>query len=216
MFFCQSSTKNCAALVEILPKYGRASGQQINKTKSSITFSSKTPPAVKEEAKLILGISKGGGVGKYLGVPEHFGRKKRDLFTALVDRIRQRAMSLSTRLLSKAGKLTMLKSVLTSTLTYTMSCFLIPVSLCKRIQSVLTRYWWDGPQGKKKMCWVAWDKLTQPKGSGGLGFRDIQIFNQALLGKVAWRILTAPSSLLARTLMGKYCHKNELSKSLSV
>lgn len=39
MFFCQSSTKNCAALVEILPKYGRAYGQQINKTKSSITFS---------------------------------------------------------------------------------------------------------------------------------------------------------------------------------
>ncbi|XP_056848923.1 uncharacterized protein LOC108820218 [Raphanus sativus] len=57
------------------------------------------------------------------------------------------------------------------------------------------------------MCWLAWDKLTKPKGTGGLGLRDIQIFNQALLAKIAWRILTAPNCLLARVLTGKYCHK---------
>lgn len=212
MFFCHSSVKNCNTLVEILSKYGKASGQQINKSKSSITFSSKTPSTVKEEAQSILGIRKEGGVGKYLGLPEHFGRRKKDLFTSLVDRIRQTALSLSTRFLSKAGKLTMLKSVLTATPTYTMSCFLLPVSLCKRIQSVLTRFWWDGPQGKKKMCWVAWDKLTQPKSSGGLGFRDIQLFNQALLAKIAWRIMTTPNCLLARILVGKYCHKQSFLK----
>lgn len=206
MFFCQSSAKNCETLVEILLRYGEASGQQINKSKSSITFSSKTPTAMKEGAKSFLGISKEGGVGKYLGLPEHFGRRKRDLFTSIVDKIRQRAQSLSTRFLSKAGKLTMLKSVLTAQPTYPMSCFLLPVSLCKRIQSVLTRFWWDGPQGKKKMCWVSWDKLTQPKSSGGLGFRDIQLFNQAFLAKIAWRLITAPNCLLLRILMGKYCH----------
>lgn len=82
-----------------------------------------------------------------------------------------------------------------------------PVSLCNRIKSTLTRFWWDHSAEKKSMCWVAWDKLTKPKASGGLGPRDIQLFNQALLGKVAWRILTSPSCLLARVLTGKYCHK---------
>ena len=57
------------------------------------------------------------------------------------------------------------------------------------------------------MCWVSWDRLSKPKAAGGLGFKDIQLFNQALLAKQAWRILTNPGSLLARILLGKYCHK---------
>lgn len=90
-----------------------------------------------------------------------------------------------------------------------MSCFQLPVSLCKRIQSTLTRFWWDDSEEKRKMCWVAWSKLTKPKKQGGLGLRDIQLFNQALLAKIAWRILTVPQCLLARVLKGKYCHKRD-------
>lgn len=160
---------------------------------------------VKRQA--ILGIAKEGGVGKYLSFPEHFGKRKKNIFTSVVDRIRQRASSWSSRFLSRTGKLTMFKAVLTSILTYTMLCFQVHVSLCKRIQRALTRFWWNPSNDKKCMCWVSWDKLTRPKTSGGLCLRDIQIFNQALLAKLAWRILTSPSCLLARVLKSKYCHK---------
>lgn len=40
---------------------------------------------------------------------------------------------------------------------------------------------------------------------GGLGFKDINQFNDALLAKLSWRLLTAPNCLLARILTGKYC-----------
>lgn len=206
MFFCKSDIKNCAALMEILGKYEKASGQMINPQKSAITFSAKTPPDIKERVKVHLGIQREGGLGKYLGLPELFGRKKRDLFTIIVDRIRQRACSWSSRFLSSAGKLIMLKSVLAAMPTYTMSCFKLPNSLYKRIQSALTRFWWDASMDKKKMCWISWQKLTKAKGEGGLGFRDLQCFNDALLAKNSWRILTNHSCLLARTLLGKYCH----------
>ena len=87
-----------------------------------------------------------------------------------------------------------------------MSCFLRPVSLCKKIQSVLTRFWWDGSDSRKKICWISWENLTKPKSLGGLGFRDIQDFNKALLGKLAWKLLTKQDCLLSRILLGKYCH----------
>lgn len=70
----------------------------------------------------------------------------------IVDRIRQKAQSWSSHLLSQAGRFTMLKLVLAAIPTYTMTCFILPTSMYKRIQSTLTRFWWDGSQENKKMC----------------------------------------------------------------
>lgn len=206
MIFTKSNKQSCSTLLHILRDYELASGQKINPDKSSISFSSKTPLVELQRVKAHLGISKEGGVGKYLGLPEHFGRKKKDLFASIVTRMKQTASGWSSRFLSTAGKMTMLQSVLSAIPAFAMSCFRLPVGLCNQIQSVLIRFWWDNSNGDKKICWLAWDKLTKPKSMGGLGFRDVQLFNQALLGKIAWRILTKPNCLLARNLKGKYCN----------
>lgn len=75
-----------------------------------------------------MGLTREGGVGKYLGLPEHFDQGK-----SMIDRIRQQAKSWSKRFLSSAGKLVMLKSVLSANPTHAMFCFELPMSLCKRI-----------------------------------------------------------------------------------
>jgi len=180
MFFCKTNPTCCGALSNILKKYELASGQSINLAKSAITFSSKTPQDIKRRVKLSLRIDNEGGIGKYLGLPEHFGRRKRDIFSSIVDRIRQRSHSWSIRFLSSAGKQILLKAVLSSMPSYAMMCFKLPASLCKQIQSVLTRFWWDSKPDKRKMAWVSWDKLTLPINEGGLGFREIEEFNDAL------------------------------------
>ncbi|CAA7017283.1 unnamed protein product [Microthlaspi erraticum] len=46
---------------------------------------------------------------------------------------------------------------------------------------------------------------ARSKRDGGLGIRKIQSFNDSLLAKLSWRLLTKPSSLVARVLLGKYC-----------
>ena len=54
------------------------------------------------------------------------------------------------------------------------------------------------------MHWLSWEKLCRSKGEGGLGFRDIHVFNLAMLAKQGWRLVQNPNSLCARVLGAKY------------
>jgi hypothetical protein len=49
-----------------------------------------------------------------------------------------------------------------------------------------------------------------PKGRGGLGFRDMKLFNQALLARQVWRLIQFPQSLCPKLLKAKYYPKCEL------
>lgn len=210
MFFLEANQGNCEALTEILNKYESASGQAINKEKSAITFSRRTPTTLKAMMKEKLQIQKEGGTGKYLGLPEQFGRKKRDIFASVVNKIKQKARGWSNKFLSSAGKMVMLQSVLSAVPSFSMSYFALPVSLCKRIQSTVTRFWWDSNESTKKMAWVSWTEIAKPKALGGLGFRDFQTYNAALLAKISWRLVQNPHCLLGKVLMGKYCPENNI------
>lgn len=54
------------------------------------------------------------------------------------------------------------------------------------------------------MYWGTWSKLTEPKAVGGLGFKDFEVLNVALLAKQFWRLINCPSSLWAKVLKGLY------------
>ena len=54
------------------------------------------------------------------------------------------------------------------------------------------------------MAWLSGDKLCEPKGRGGMGFRHLQLFNLALLAKQGWRLQTCQNSLFYFVLKAKY------------
>jgi hypothetical protein len=55
-----------------------------------------------------------------------------------------------------------------------------------------------------KIAWLKWSKMGLAKQKGGLGYRDLEQFNMALLAKQGWRIMLNPDSLVAEVLKSKY------------
>lgn len=59
------------------------------------------------------------------------------------------------------------------------------------------------------MHWKAWEQLSDPKSEGGIGFKDIEAFNIALVGKQLWRMLTRKDTLMAKVFKGRYFSKSD-------
>ena len=97
--------------------------------------------------------------------------------------------------MSSGAKDTLIKSVLQSISTYAMGIFKFPAGLVEELEQIIRNFWWGDETNKRKMHWLSWDKLARPKAHGGIGFRDLRVFNQTLLARQAWRLLTSPDSL---------------------
>lgn len=52
----------------------------VNYRKSSLTFGARVKADVKTQMRRLMGIHNEGDNGKYLGFPEQFGRKKKEMF----------------------------------------------------------------------------------------------------------------------------------------
>lgn len=93
--------------------------------------------------------------------------------------------------------------------TYPMSCFKLPADVCKKMKAYISNYWWGSAIDSHKIHWQKWTNLTRHKEEGGMGFRDLPLFNQAMLGKQGWRIITRPEALCTKVLKGKYFPNGE-------
>lgn len=87
LFFTLANSKSAKEIKRILTVYEKVSGQAVNLRKSAITFGKKVKPANKRQVRNILNIHNEGGRGKYLGLPEQYGRKKSEMFQFILEKV---------------------------------------------------------------------------------------------------------------------------------
>ena len=107
-------------------------------------------------------------------------------------------------MLSKAGKEVLIKVVALAIPTYTMSCFKLPDSLCDELIAMIRKFWCGQRKDENKIPWLSWEKMCEPKSKGGMGFKNLKLFNLALLAKQGWRLQVGHDSLVYRVLKAKY------------
>ena len=124
---------------------------------------------------------------QYLGMPLGASYKAFAIWTPIVEKIERRLVGWQKIYLSRGGRLTLLKSTLSSLSTYYLSLFSIPVNVARRIECIQRNFLWGEMGEEHKFHLVAWDRICTPIQQGGLGVRKIIPFNLALLGKWLWR-----------------------------
>ncbi|EPS69625.1 hypothetical protein M569_05141 [Genlisea aurea] len=176
---------------------------KINLEKSSLSIPSESDTHYKHLLSVAAGVPLADALGRYLGLPSLIGMSKKAAFRDLRDRIQNRIFHWHTKFLSKAGKIVLIKAVLQAISTYAMQCFRLPTTMITELNGLFSNFWWHD-RGRPKMHLLAWNELCQPIIRGGLGFRNLAIFNKALLAKQCWRIFTRQELLISQLLKGKY------------
>lgn len=185
----------------------------MNFQKSALAVSPGLEVAVTREMRDLLGVELVSCHAKYLGLPFSISRRKKDAFVHIRERVSKKVAGWKEKLFSIGGKEVLIKSVLQAIPTYPMSLFKLPVGLCKDIEKIASDFWWGYSDKKKNLHWQSWERLSKTKSEGGMGFRDIVAFNQAMLAKQAWRLIENPTSLMAKVLRGVYFPHTSFLKS---
>ncbi|XP_062152738.1 uncharacterized mitochondrial protein AtMg00310-like [Alnus glutinosa] len=85
-----------------------------------------------------------------------------------------------------------------------MSVFKLPKTLCTNLEKVMNMLMWGNTSSSKGLKWMKWSRLGQSKLNGGLGYRDLEVFNLSLLAKQGWRLIQDLNPLVGRIMNDKY------------
>ena len=185
LLFCRATRSECQKVLDILSTYENLSGQKLNKKKTTLFFSKSTPMDVQSEIMTELGVTELKQYEAYLGLSALVGRNKRASFDQLKQRVWKRLQGWEGKLLSQAGREVLIKSVIQAIPTYAMSCFKLPITLCHKIETLVRKFWWGQRGDRRKVHWVKWEEMCKHKDRGGMGFKDLTMFNDAMLAKLS-------------------------------
>ncbi|KAL2246405.1 UNVERIFIED_CONTAM: Transposon TX1 uncharacterized protein [Sesamum indicum] len=164
-----------------LDRFAEWSGLRLNIQKSHIIIS-RSAHERKGQLLSLLGFQEGHLPMRYLGLPLISSRLTISDCQPLLSKIDARIAGWEGMSLSYAGRVQIIKSVLSALSIYWASAFILPKAIIKEVEKRLRRFLWKGTS-MTGFAKVAWKDVCKPIGQGGLGIKDIDALNRALMTK---------------------------------
>ncbi|XP_031741727.1 uncharacterized protein LOC116403921 [Cucumis sativus] len=194
MIFCTADNHSISFIKETIKRFGELSGLFANLAKSSI-FLVGVNSSKASRLAANMGFSIGHLPVSYLGLPLLSGRLRSSDCDPLIQCITSRIRCWSARVLSFAGRLQLVRSVLRSLQVYWASVFMLPMKVHRDVDKILRAYLWRGKEEGRGGAKVVWDEVCLPFDEGGLAIRDGSSWNIASTLKILWLLLVKSGSL---------------------
>ncbi|XP_058784616.1 uncharacterized protein LOC131659444 [Vicia villosa] len=199
----EGSWKQVRAINTVLRVFEIVSGLGINFHKSKL-IGVNVSPSFLDAAAYFLACKKEDSVLSFLGIPVGGNLRKYSMWQPLLNKMKKRLSGWKNRFLNLSGRITLLKSILSSLTIFTMSFYLIPKRVVKDFTSLQSNFLWGGVEEKMKVYWVGWDVVTLPYLKGGLNIKSLADFYLALINKWRWKILQGHKALWYDILKARY------------
>lgn len=175
---------------QIMKKFCVMSNKKITKRKSKLTFSLNTHDDLCILFQNTLNMKESQDPGLYLGLPIPHRRPFRTQVQFVVDKVRTRLAKWKPSYISKASRLCLVTSTLSSIPAYYIQASCLPASTIRDLDQICSNFLWgESDQHKKKMHLVIRKETTfLSKKFGGLGLRDEGRMNKAYMAKLGWKM----------------------------
>lgn len=109
-----------------MEEFSALSGMQVNKTKSRVFGALGWNQVNRNRIYDILGLSFTSNLERYLGIPLHVGRVKKEDFSYILEKLKVRLSGWKANLLNMTGRATLVQTTLTTIPLYTMQSTWLP------------------------------------------------------------------------------------------
>jgi len=203
LFLCEGNTKSVFNIKAILQCFELASGLRVNFVKSRIGGMG-LDQVVLQQFAAILNCETMVAPFIYLGMPVGGCHKRGDFWNGVIEKVQARLSRWKGRCLTMAGRICLIKSVLSFIPLFFMSLFKLPSGVAKKLIRIQRNFLWGWGAKGRKIAWASWRMVCKPREYGGLGIIDLKLFNLALLGKWIWRLGSVEGGLWKEILFSKY------------
>lgn len=107
--------------------------------------------------------------------------------------------------LSMAGRTILICSVISALPSYTMQVFLMPSTLCDKLDRMARKFLWGVNEERRNFLTLqSWNNICVRKLTRGLGIRQFKEANIAYITKLGWKLCTEGNRIWVNLIRSKY------------